>query len=77
MKTVRLSRLTARGRAYRRQGPSMLERHEALWAAGLIENPEGRVYRMSDVEDGWKREMLVYDRLPREVRDMIKYHKGY
>lgn len=69
-------RLTARGRRYRRQ-PSMLERHEALWARGLIESPDGRIFLMKDVEAAWKRDMNEYDRLPREVRDRIKYHRGY
>lgn len=77
MKTARLTnRLTARGRRYRR-GPSLLEEQEALWAQGLLSNPVGRVYTMKMVEDAYKADMAQYDRLPRAVRDAIKYHRGW
>jgi hypothetical protein len=65
-------RLTARGRKYMREG-SLLAVEQMYWDAGLIRDTKGRVFRMSDVNDAWKREMVQYDNLPRELRDQIKY----
>jgi hypothetical protein len=74
MRVRRLSgRLTARGRKYLREGASLLAIEQMYWDAGLIRSPNGKVYRTEDVTAAWNREMDKYDRLPRELRDQIKY----
>lgn len=72
-----MKRLTARRRRYRREGPSLLEQEQMYWDAGLMRDTTGRPWRMKDVENYHREDMAQYDALPRNVRDAIKYGKGW
>lgn len=78
MSRQQLNRWLAGARIVRRKGSSgLLAEQQKLWDAGLIEAPDGKVYKAEVVEAAWRRELEMYDRLTKEQRDMIKNHRGY
>ena len=65
-------------RRVRRPSSGKLAEQQKLWDKGLIQAPvNGKIYKMSVIERVYRDMMDEYDRLPREVRDMIKDHRGY